>query len=355
MAKLDNSFDNLDKIVNKTLKNLREGFGDIPGEDPNITADERYEKFMSSVENGLSYEFKSNPGFKEFCDENYDLIDEYAKEEYKPNMDVYEGGEAVDEVVANVLRDFKKSDGEYDDMEQRNDMEQAFQSGEYSALEEGKKNKTAINEVKRMQFLADIINETKVVSEGNIPTIVKVEKQPFPMFAGKGLDLFLTLSNGKKQSISSEDLNGIYGNDIDNPEEVIGLEWEQPPYVDALEENKTAINEVKRMQLLAGLLKENQLNEEEQLDSKEQELVDAVLGDINEGIDFDTILKKVKSLANKGLLTAAMASVILSSCGSSNDTFKREVENAKKIDSLERVQQAKIDSVTNSMTTGVYK
>jgi hypothetical protein len=123
----------------------------------------------------------------------------------------------------------------------------------------------------------------------------------------------------------------------------------------ALEENKTAINEVKRMQLLAGLITESQLNEEEQLDSKEQELVDAVLGDINEGIDFDAILKKVKSLANKGLLTAAMASVILSSCGSSNDTFKREVENAKKIDSLERVQQAKIDSVTNSMTTGVYK
>jgi hypothetical protein len=154
MTKLDNSFDNLDKIINKTLKNLREGIGDIPGEDPNIVAGERYEQFVSSVENALSYEFKSNPGFKEFCDENYDLIDEYAKEEYKSNMDVYEGGEAVDRAVANILQAFKESDGEYDDMEQRDDMERAFQSGEYSALEE---NKTAINEVKRMQLLAGLV------------------------------------------------------------------------------------------------------------------------------------------------------------------------------------------------------
>jgi len=175
MTKLDNSFDNLDKIINKTLKNLREGFSDIPGEDPNITADEHYEEFMSSVENGLSYEFKSNPGFKEFCDGNYDLIDEYAKEEYKPNMDVYKGGEAVDEVVANVLQAFKESDGEYDDMEQRNDMEQAFQSGEYSALEEGKKNKTAINEVKRMQLLAGLITESWLNEEDNAATEEKVQ------------------------------------------------------------------------------------------------------------------------------------------------------------------------------------
>jgi hypothetical protein len=99
------------------------------------------------------------------------------------------------------------------------------------------------------------------------------------------------------------------------------------------------------------------LNEEEQLDSKEQELVDAVLGnDLQEGIDLNKILAKVKSLANKGLLTAAMASVILTSCGeSANDTFKRELDNAKKVQGLEQVQQAKIDSVTNSMTTGQYR
>ena len=99
------------------------------------------------------------------------------------------------------------------------------------------------------------------------------------------------------------------------------------------------------------------LNEEEQLDSKEQELVDAVLGnDLQEGIDLNKILAKVKLLASKGLFTAAMASVILTSCGeSANDTFKRELDNAKKVQGLEQVQQAKIDSVTNSMNTGVYK
>jgi hypothetical protein len=220
MAKLDNLFDNLDKIVNKTLKDLREGLGDIPGEDPNIVAGERYEQFVSSVENALSYEFKSNPGFKEFCDENYDLIDMYAKKEYQGNQE-------PDDAAADILQAFNERDSEYDDMEQRNDMEQAFQSGEYSALEEGKKNKKAINEVKRMQQLAGILKEM----DSNIPTIVKVEKQPFALLASGGKDLILTLSNGKKQSISSGDLNGIYGYGED-PEGVIGLKWEQPPYVD---------------------------------------------------------------------------------------------------------------------------
>jgi hypothetical protein len=108
------------------------------------------------------------------------------------------------------------------------------------------------------------------------------------------------------------------------------------------------------------------LNEEEQLDSKEQELVNAVLKDtganltgINEGkIDLNKILARVKLLASKNLLTPLMVSTILASCdtaGSSNDMFKRELENAKKVQDLEQVQQAKIDSVTNSMTTGQYK
>ena len=165
MAKLtDNSFDRLDTIVNRTLKTIREGFmdsmGDIPGEDPDVTADEEYGRFESSVRNALSYEFKSNPGFEQFCATNQDIIDQYTEQEYKSNMDVSEGGEAVDEVVTNVLQEFEESKGEYDDMEQRNDMEQAFQSGEYSALEEGKKSKakSQISEAKRMQHLAGLIN-----------------------------------------------------------------------------------------------------------------------------------------------------------------------------------------------------
>jgi hypothetical protein len=126
------------------------------------------------------------------------------------------------------------------------------------------------------------------------------------------------------------------------------------------------INEAKRMQFLAGLITESQLNEEKTLTPEEQELIDAVLKDtganttsVNEGkIDLNKILARVKLLANKGLLTAAMASTILASCGtagSSNDMFKRELENAKKVQDLGQVQQAKIDSVTNSMTTGQYK
>jgi len=168
MAKLDNSFDNLDKIVNKTLKNLREGISDIPGEDPNIVAGERYEQFVSSVENSLSYDFKSNPGFKEFCNTNYDLVDEYAKKEYQGNQD-------PDDAAADILQAFKESDGEFDDMEQRDNMERAFQSGEYSALEEGKKSKTAINEVKRMQLLAGLITESQLNEEDNAATEEKVQ------------------------------------------------------------------------------------------------------------------------------------------------------------------------------------
>ncbi len=114
--------------------------------------------------------------------------------------------------------------------------------------------------------------------------------------------------------------------------------------------------------ILPGLAdSEGNLMEEQgkELDSKEQELVDAVLdGALNEGIDINKIIKRVKALASKGLLTAAMASTILASCGtagSSADMLKREIDNAKKVQDLEHVQQAKIDSVTQSMNTGTFK
>ena len=119
---------------------------------------------------------------------------------------------------------------------------------------------------------------------------------------------------------------------------------------------KSSLEEIVREVLNEIYDGRDDMNEEESLDSKEQELVDAVLGDINEEINLGKILAKAKLLASKGLLTAAMASVILTSCGeSANDTFKRELDNAKKVQDLEQVQQAKIDSVTNSMNTGVYK
>jgi hypothetical protein len=117
---------------------------------------------------------------------------------------------------------------------------------------------------------------------------------------------------------------------------------------------KQQINEIKRMQQLAGVISESQLNEAEELSSNEQELVDAVMGDVNEAIDLGKILKKVKALASRGLLTVAMASTILASCGtagSSDEIFKRELDNLKKVDSIENVQKARIDSISNAIRT----
>ena len=107
---------------------------------------------------------------------------------------------------------------------------------------------------------------------------------------------------------------------------------------------------------------ETTLNEAAELSPIEQELVNAVIGDVNEAIDLGKILNKVKLLASKGLLTVAMASAILASCGtagSSDEIFKRELDNLKKVDSIEHVQKTRIDSISNdiksSPTTATIK
>jgi hypothetical protein len=94
------------------------------------------------------------------------------------------------------------------------------------------------------------------------------------------------------------------------------------------------------------------INEAAELSPIEQELVNAVIGDVNEAIDLGKILNKVKLLASKGLLTVAMASAILASCGtagSSDEIFKRELDNLKKVDSIENVQKTRIDSISNDI------
>lgn len=169
-----------------------------------------------------------------------------------------------------------------------------------------------INEAKRLQKLAGIIKESQLDPKFH-NAILK---------ASSALDILLTMSS----------LDSVA---------------------------RQAIEDV-RHNILPGLAdSEGNLMEEQgkELDPKEQELVDAVLdGALNEGIDLGKILTRVKALASKGLLTAAMISTILTSCGdSANDTFKRELNNAKKVQDLEHVQQAKIDSVTQSMNTGVFK
>jgi len=51
---------------------------------------------------------------------------------------------------------------------------------------------------------------------------------------------------------------------------------------------------------------ETTVSEVAELSPIEQELVNAVVGDVNEAIDLGKILNKVKLLASKGLLTVAM-------------------------------------------------
>jgi hypothetical protein len=104
------------------------------------------------------------------------------------------------------------------------------------------------------------------------------------------------------------------------------------------------------------------INEAAELSPIEQKLVNAVIGDVNEAIDLGKILNKVKLLASKGLLTVAMASAILASCGTagtSDEIFKREFDNLKKVDSIENVQKTRIDSISNdiksSPTTATIK
>lgn len=94
------------------------------------------------------------------------------------------------------------------------------------------------------------------------------------------------------------------------------------------------------------------INEAAELSPIEQKLVNAVMGDVNESIDLGKILNKVKLLASKGLLTVAMASAILASCGTagnSDEIFKRELDNLKKVDSIENVQKTRIDSISNDI------
>ena len=107
---------------------------------------------------------------------------------------------------------------------------------------------------------------------------------------------------------------------------------------------------------------ETTVSEVAELSPIEQELVNAVVGDVNEAIDLGKILNKVKLLASKGLLTVAMASAILASCGTagtSDEIFKREFDNLKKVDSIENVQKTRIDSISNdiksSPTTATIK
>jgi enoyl reductase-like protein len=111
------------------------------------------------------------------------------------------------------------------------------------------------------------------------------------------------------------------------------------------------INEAKRMQLLAGIITESQINE---LNEPEKELVDAILGEgINEGkFNPKEILAKLIAVAKKGLLTATVLSTVLASCNfgpSVDETIKNRVEQYKVIDSMELAQKERDEAFKNKM------
>ena len=70
---------------------------------------------------------------------------------------------------------------------------------------------------------------------------------------------------------------------------------------------KQQINEIKRMQVLAGIITEE---EAKKLTPQEQKIVDDILGGLDEGL-FDDVLEKAKKYAKKGLLTASIMAALL--------------------------------------------
>jgi hypothetical protein len=114
---------------------------------------------------------------------------------------------------------------------------------------------------------------------------------------------------------------------------------------------KHNLNEVKRMQQLAGLITESQLSE---LNEPEKELVDAILGEgINEGkFNPKEILAKLIAVAKKGLLTATVLSTVLASCNfgpSVDETIQNRLDQYKTIDSMALVQKERDEAFKNKM------
>lgn len=104
---------------------------------------------------------------------------------------------------------------------------------------------------------------------------------------------------------------------------------------------KQQLNEIRRMQKIAGIITEVQsLNE---LNDAEQEVVDTILGKgINEGkFDPKEILAKLIATAKKGLLTAAIVSSVLASCSfpdTTNEHIKDQLDKYETVDSTKVAQ-----------------
>lgn len=73
---------------------------------------------------------------------------------------------------------------------------------------------------------------------------------------------------------------------------------------------KQQLNEIRRMQVLAGIITENQITEEEKLSPEEQKIVNDILETLQEGM-FDK--GKFMSYLKKGLISVAVISALVGS------------------------------------------
>jgi hypothetical protein len=88
---------------------------------------------------------------------------------------------------------------------------------------------------------------------------------------------------------------------------------------------------------LIDLLKE--IQDEKVLDSKEQDVVDDILGSLQEGM-FDDVLEKVKNYAKKGLITASVLAALMAA-PSLSSAQKSQISNIAKTEMSSNVSTTK--------------
>jgi TolA-binding protein len=95
---------------------------------------------------------------------------------------------------------------------EKKEKKTAHEKGESKAEEKAEHSKEKKDDKKK----------SKKLDENEVPTITKAEKSP-----SNPRQVALTLSNGKKVSVSTGDLEGIYGGDSNNLKQYVGQKWEQ--------------------------------------------------------------------------------------------------------------------------------
>lgn len=115
---------------------------------------------------------------------------------------------------------------------------------------------------------------------------------------------------------------------------------------------KTQINEVKRMQLLAGIINESQLNEEnppKKLSPEEQKIVDDLLNTLTEG-NFSNVLSKLKDYLKKGAITTT----ILTSLLAAPNLVPAQKQQIQKLPGVAQIMQQKGGGIDNMINKDAY-